>query len=158
MAAQKDADPHDTLAWLGPAMFTGFVQAPPIHVRANPDRSVAAQNEVDGHDTVRSPVVPSISSGALHAPPFQVSALPAVSTATQNDDQGQDTETSPAAVSILVGAPHDVPSQTTVLPEAASTAMQNDAVGHEIPLIVLYCVPPSMLTGALQERPFQIIA
>src|SRR5436305_3675494 len=65
-----------------------------------PTLSSAAQNNVDGHETPTSGVVPSMFVSVQNPPPpaglADVATFPAPSTATQSDVDGQDGADSPA--------------------------------------------------------------
>jgi hypothetical protein len=74
IAAQKDADGHDTdvNAVLG-SIVAELLQLLPLNLNALPLPSTAMQNDGDGHDTDDRPARPTLSSipvGELQVPPL----------------------------------------------------------------------------------------
>jgi hypothetical protein len=78
-------------------------------VNAFPEKSTAAQNDADEHDTdISSPLLSMLVDG-LQELPLKTTAFPSWSTATQNDADGHDTDTSPSSPSIMVGGLQELP-------------------------------------------------
>src|SRR5690349_16554353 len=99
---------------------------------ACPDPSTATQNVVDGHDTLVTAFVPSITTGDDHLVPLKREACPSPSTAMQNVVDGHETLCSWFAGIALTGPDHPAPLYEYTHPSKSATALQNVLDRHAI--------------------------
>ena len=111
MAAQNDAEAHDTAA-LGPPLpepiVCGLDHIDPLQVETPALLSTATQKDDDAHDTDWNGLVSTVAD-FVHAEPLYVKALPPLSTAAQKFVVGHDTETRLSCVPTATGVDQEAP-------------------------------------------------